>query len=260
MMEQFRKASTGPVAAVMEKVFDESGMREALQSQKSAEGESKAGAVENVEELIKSAAEYDRLSEDQEESGLVDYLQQIALFSDTDTYDPAGGKVSLMTLHSAKGLEFDNVFIIGLEEGLLPHERSMDNEKELEEERRLFFVGATRARAGLQISMARYRTVRGQTLRTIPSRFLYDVDVAVEEVRDAEYEDNEDKDWPGSDEEKNENVAKFGIEQLVRHKKFGLGRVQKYLDIGSDSVVVVKFNTGQTKSLMVKYAKLEKVE
>ena len=81
----------------------------------------------------------------------------------------------MMTLHSAKGLEFDNVFIVGVEEGLLPHERTADDGDETEEERRLFFVGITRAKTNLYITFAKYRQIRGQTLRTIPSQFLFEL-------------------------------------------------------------------------------------
>ena len=112
---------------------------------------------------------------------LVDYLQQIALFSDADAYNASVERVALMTLHSAKGLEFDTVFIVGVEEGLLPHERSADNENETEEERRLFFVGITRAKVNLFIAFAKYRQIRGQTLRTIPSQFLFELGLAFSE-------------------------------------------------------------------------------
>ena len=158
-----------------------------------------------------------------------------------------------MTLHAAKGLEFDNVFIIGAEEGLLPHERTdPDDDEDLEEERRLFFVGITRARAGLYISYAQYRTIRGQMLRTIPSQFLYELglDFAeyAEDVDDSDVRD--DVDYIKPDFEKG---------QLVRHDIFGLGRIEKFVDMGADSIVVVQFNTGQAKSLLLKYANLSKM-
>jgi DNA helicase-2/ATP-dependent DNA helicase PcrA len=159
----------------------------------------------------------------------------------------------LMTLHAAKGLEFENVFIIGLEEGLLPHERSGEDGDEVEEERRLFFVGITRAKAGLHISYCRYRTIRGQMLRTIPSQFLYELGINFNESSHRhqtydDYTDDDGRDIPG-----------FVKNQLVRHKKFGLGRVKEFIDMGEDSVVVVRFNTGQTKTLMLKYANLLKI-
>jgi DNA helicase-2/ATP-dependent DNA helicase PcrA len=174
MLEQFRKEIGGEVAPLAERVFIESGLRSSLESG-AAKDES---ALENVAELINAAGQYDQ---EAEEPSLLEYLQQISLFSDVDSYDASSERVALMTLHAAmhaaKGLEFENVFIVGLEDGLLPHERSSNDEAQLEEERRLFFVGITRAKTGLNISHARYRTVRGQMLRTIPSQFLYELGI-----------------------------------------------------------------------------------
>ena len=197
--------------------------------------------------MINAAHEYDKQTEN---PLLADYLQQISLFSDVDAYDTAKGTVALMTLHAAKGLEFENVFIVGLEEGLLPHERSNvdeDNEQ-LEEERRIFFVGITRAKTNLQISYAQYRTIRGQLLRTIPSRFLFELGTQF-----SESQKDHDRYY---DYETSQESSNFKIGQLVRHDSFGLGRVKNFVDVGENSIVVVKFNTGQTKSLMVKYANL----
>ncbi len=247
MIESFKKNMTGKVAPLMKRVFKETGLADTLQSG----GEAQQGAYENVVELINSAAAYDKQAE---EPSLIDYLQTIALYSDTDAYDPESGKVSLMTLHAAKGLEFDDVFMIGLEKGLLPHERSLDFDDDIEEERRLFFVGITRARKRLHISHARHRTVHGQFLRTVPSRFLFEIGYVVEEpvvadvldfADDHIYYDDEDSQTDG-----------FRTNELVEHGKFGLGRVKEFLDLGEESIVVVRFNSGLTKSLMIKHAKL----
>jgi len=248
MIEEFRKDISGSIASLAERVFTESGLADSLR----ASGPDGQNGLENVGELINAAAQYDRSTE---EPSLVDYLQQISLFSDTDAYDASGESVALMTLHAAKGLEFDNVFIIGLEEGLLPHERANTDhdDEELEEERRLLFVGITRAMSGLYISYARYRTVRGQTLRTIPSRFLFELgrEIKGNSDRDEYYDD---------DNHCFESGTHFEPNQLVRHQIFGLGRIKKYIDMGQNSVVVVKFNSGQTKSLMVQYANLSKID
>ena len=220
-------------------------------------------ALDNVGELINTAAAYDQQAE---QPSLVDYLQQIALFSDADAYDASVGRVALMTLHAAKGLEFDHVFIIGLEEGLLPHERGSGSEEETEEERRLFFVGMTRAKTSLLISYSQYRTIRGQTLRVIPSQFLYELGEALRPKQG--WEDAHDDSLPITPRSKSrarslshrtqEAEPEFVPGQLVRHKTFGLGRVKKYVDMGANSVVVVSFNTGQTKSLLLQYANLSK--
>ncbi len=241
LIDQFQKGLSGGVGPLAERVFRDCGLEKSL---KTAEDST---AIENVNELINAAHEYDKQTEN---PLLADYLQQISLFSDVDAYDTTKGTVALMTLHAAKGLEFENVFIVGLEEGLLPHERSNvdeDNEQ-LEEERRIFFVGITRAKTNLQISYAQYRTIRGQLLRTIPSRFLFELGTQFSEsqkVHDRYY-----------DYDTSQVTSSFKIGQLVRHDSFGLGRVRNFVDVGENSIVVVKFNTGQTKSLMVKYANL----
>ncbi len=244
MLKQFKKDIAGQVAPLAERVSVESGLVDSLQ----AAGPKGEGALENVNELISAAAVYD---EQAEQPSLVDYLQQISLFSDADAYDAESSRVALMTLHAAKGLEFENVFIVGVEDGLLPHERSNagEDEDELEEERRLFFVGITRAKTGLYISYARYRTVRGQMLRTIPSQFLFELGGdLVEQAQENRHYDDID----------NISQVHFEAGQLVRHKTFGLGRVKEFIDMGENSVVVVEFDSGQTKSLMVKYAGLSK--
>jgi DNA helicase-2/ATP-dependent DNA helicase PcrA len=248
MLEGFKKDITGEVAPLVERIFIESGLEKSLREA----GTDGQNAIDNVNELINAAAQYDQQAQD---LSLLDYLQQISLFSDVDAYDVSKGCVAFMTLHCAKGLEFENVFIVGVEEGLLPHERSnTDDEDELEEERRLFFVGITRAKSGLYISFAQYREIRGQRLRMIPSQFLFELGT----------------DFTGLAQENNfsSDIPQYAIRntqydfvpgQLVRHKLFGLGAVREFIDMGENSVVVVKFNTGQTKSLMLKYADLTKV-
>jgi len=249
MIEQFKKDIAGPVAPLAERVFSESGLESQLIAAKDQ------NALDNVNELLNAAANYDKQSE---EPSLLDYLQQIALFSDADAYDASKGCVALMTLHAAKGLEFENVFIIGLEDGLLPHERSSSDQDELEEERRLLFVGITRAKTQLNISYAQYRTVRGQMLRTIPSQFLYELGIEIKEPDEFYDSEDSDEDWDGDSERSNRTFPRFSPGQLVRHKTFGLGAVKEFMDMGDNSIVVVRFNTGQTKSLMVKHAGLLK--
>ena len=238
MLELFKKDSTGPAAPISERVFVESGLKESLKGA----GEDGKNALENVNELLNAAAQYDRQAE---QPSLLEYLQQVSLLSDIDTYDSSAGRIALMTLHCAKGLEFENVFIVGAEEGLLPHERTNTNESEddLEEERRLLFVGITRAKEGLFISCARYRTIRGQMLRTIPSQFLFELGIDLTETTNVIA-----------------SASQFATGQLVQHNSFGLGRVKELIDMGENSVVVVRFNTGQTRTLMLKYANLSKVD
>jgi DNA helicase-2/ATP-dependent DNA helicase PcrA len=262
MIERFKKDSSGKVAPLAERIFNESGLSELI---KSSEPEWK-DKTENVDELINTAAYYDQQAE---QPSLVEYLQQISLVSDVDAYDTAAERVALMTLHAAKGLEFEDVFIIGLEDGLLPHERTnTGNEDDLEEERRLFFVGITRAKTGLFISRARYRTIRGQLMRTVPSPFLYELGTDFAETasschscgsRNPFAKLSDYADITTGIDDTSQILHDFVAGQLVRHKTFGLGRVKEFIDMGEDSEVVVKFNTGQTKSLMVKCAGLSKM-
>jgi DNA helicase-2/ATP-dependent DNA helicase PcrA len=258
MMHGLAREAQGRVAPLVEKVFQLSGYEQSLRSA-GLEGQA---ALENVEELINTAAAYDRQAES---PALVDYLQQIALFSDADAYDATVDRIALMTLHAAKGLEFEHVFIIGLEEGLLPHERAANRPEELEEERRLFFVGITRAKTNLSISYSQYRTFRGQVLRTVPSQFLYELGPGL--VHEAPEPQDDGGEFPSRRAESRRAPrpretapsAAFNPGELVRHKIFGLGRVKKFVDMGPSSVIVVSFNSGQTKSLLLQYADLTRV-
>ena len=157
-----------PVAEVVRGVLAESGYEEALKAQKTLEAE---GRLENVEELVGVAVEYDRRAE---EPGLDAFLQEISLYSDTDAYADTTSLLTLMTLHNAKGLEFPVVFISGMEEGVFPHQRSLD-EQNVEEERRLAYVGITRAMDRLYLVHARARTLWGTAQYNLPSRFLDEI-------------------------------------------------------------------------------------
>ncbi|HBG26245.1 MAG: hypothetical protein A2Y10_08020 [Planctomycetes bacterium GWF2_41_51] len=256
MIEDFQTEKDGPAAIIMERVFKQSGMYEALKIETAEEDYSKAPPIDNVYELINSAKRFD----EQHNAGLVDFIQHIALFSDTDAYDSRSGKVSLMTLHCAKGLEFDNVIIAGLEQGLLPHERSVENPQELEEERRLFFVGITRAKKNLCVTLCRYRTIHGQTMRTIRSQFLFEAGLEPKELEQKEVVEEKDAlDYDNTDSQVRHEIGlKEG--QLVSHIKFGTGRISKIHNLGADSVVEVQFRNGMIKQLMLKYANLTIVE
>ena len=155
----------GP-ADLAEKVMEESGYRDALAAESSIEAE---GRLENLMELIAQMREYEKEAEEPTLSG---FLERVALVSDVDGYDAAKGAVSLMTVHTAKGLEFPTVFITGMEERIFPHARSVDDDSAVEEERRLCYVAVTRARKHLLLSRVRRRRLSGQELPGIPSRFL----------------------------------------------------------------------------------------
>jgi DNA helicase-2/ATP-dependent DNA helicase PcrA len=179
-------AGLGP-ASLAEKVLEESGYRDALAAEQTMEAE---GRMENLLELVAQMREYEREAEDPTLHG---FLERIALASDVDGYDPDKGAVSLMTVHTAKGLEFPVVFITGLEERIFPHARSVDDDAAVEEERRLCYVAVTRARAKLHLSRVRRRRLSGQELPGVPSRFLRDLPPeSVDQIvmaRPAEYTD-----------------------------------------------------------------------
>jgi DNA helicase II / ATP-dependent DNA helicase PcrA len=170
LMNQLREAApTLGVAGLAEKVLEDSGYRDALAAEASLEAE---GRMENLLELVAQMREYER---EAEEPSLNGFLERIALASDVDGYDPEKGAVSLMTVHTAKGLEFPWVFLTGLEENIFPHARSVDDDAAIEEERRLCYVAVTRAMRRLFLTRVRRRRLSGQELPGIPSRFLRDL-------------------------------------------------------------------------------------
>ena len=159
---------TDTVPDLLEKVLETSSYIEDLKSQRTIEAE---GRIENLQEMVGVAIEYQETSDS---PSLEEFLQQAALQSDQDEMSDSEGQVTLMTLHNAKGLEFPVVFIIGCEEGVFPHSRSMD-EGNLEEERRLCYVGMTRSRERLYLTYARRRSLFGDTTYNLPSRFLKEI-------------------------------------------------------------------------------------
>lgn len=165
-------------------VLTETGLEAMYAEEGEVQGESR---IQNVQELVTAATRYaSELPEDERPPTLAGFLSHVSLVSDQDAVDPTAGCVMLMTLHAAKGLEFPVVFLVGLEEGLLPHERALKvgRDDELEEERRLCFVGLTRARERLYVSYCRERVIRGQVTPRAPSRFLAEFEApgAIEHV------------------------------------------------------------------------------
>ena len=163
------------VASIVRRVLDESGYSAMLQGQDTLEAE---GRVENLEELVGVAAEYDQRADAPSLDG---FLQEISLYSDIDTMADTSELITFMTLHNAKGLEFPVVFITGLEEGVFPHQRSLDDQN-LEEERRLAYVGITRAMDRLYLLHARQRNLWGGSMYGLPSRFLTEIPADLVEV------------------------------------------------------------------------------
>ncbi len=245
-----------PVAGLVRTIIRRAKLEEHLHR----EGVQGDERIENIEELVTAAAEYDERTAEGSAAG---FLEQVALVADVDTWDDRRDAVTLMTLHSAKGLEFPAVFITGLEEGLFPHERAMSDGRDLEEERRLCYVGITRAKRVLVMTHARERTRFGLRSSAIPSRFLGELpQSAVEHVERGGAGSHEEEPkrprsfWSGSDEE--EGGLMPG--DTVRHRTCGVGHVLALDGWGETRRAKVKFRTGGVQTLVLKYAKLEKLE
>ncbi len=175
------ETDTVPVEQLIEDVMNKTGYMEELQAEQTPQSESRA---ENLKELISVARDF--LKDEGEEKTLAHFLEHVALVSDIDDAQLDNDRITLMTLHSAKGLEFPVVFLAGMEEGLFPHSRSLMDDEQLEEERRLCYVGITRAKQVLYLSSAGMRTIYGRTSPSEPSRFLEEIpDSLVHEYRRA---------------------------------------------------------------------------
>ena len=239
--------------AFIDLVLGASGYRKALEADRSPEAEAR---LENLEELIAAAEEYTATAP---EPTLEGFLDGVALLSDIDELKDAASRVTLMTLHSAKGLEFPAVFLAGLEEGVFPHARSMDDQDEIEEERRLCYVGVTRARERLYLSYALHRRIHGYGVGE-PSRFLREMpeehltllnagraEPGFAAARRVEPFEPEEEHWP----------IKVGAR--VRHARFGEGLVVGVERDGSDTIVTVGFASVGRKRLSLQYAHLEEI-
>ncbi len=247
----------GRVQAIMDDVVKRSGMEAALRKI----GGDELDELANVNELLSAAAEYDKETSDGE---LADYLNAVTLMSDADHMKDGEGAITLMTLHAAKGLEFPVVAMIGLEEGCLPHARARDDANQMEEERRLCFVGITRAQQRLILGKAQYRTIRGLRERTVPSPFLMEMPQEALEIIDragvpnsAGMASDDPFGRPSYFDQSADPTGKFRKGQLVRHPQFGLGRISDLQTTGSGTRVIVNFNTAGQKTLILEYARLE---
>ena len=191
---------------------------------------------------------------------LREFLQSIALASDSDAIDPHLGVVTLMSLHAAKGLEFHTVAIVGLEEGLLPHARSLASPDGIEEERRLFFVGMTRAQRSLIVTSCASRATHGVRMSTIPSGFLRELPSDRLEIIDqarSGWESSDESSSRGSRLEHSPAARGMTVGTTVRHGLFGIGRIEEVLPRGSMTSVTVRFRTAGVRTVVLEYAKLE---
>jgi len=214
---------------------------------------------ENILELHAVAREYDSLDP---RDALAAFLEKISLVSDVDELDERSNAVTLITLHQAKGLEFPVVFITGIEEGLLPHRKSVDID-EIEEERRLCYVGITRAKERVYLLYAQHRSFFGNSSRTMPSRFLKDIPEELITHRNS-WEDQEDKFTPITSiysrlTAKSAEAMKLEIGDRVRHKLFGDGVVISCYTSPDDQEITVAFTTAGIKRLLLSLAPIEKL-
>ena len=256
-----RAEEEGPVAGLLEAVLNESGYLEALAAERTIEAE---GRAENLEALVAGAAEFDLEREREGESEvppLEEYLQQISLYSEQDGLSAEESLITLMTLHNAKGLEYDTVFIVGCEDGAFPHMRALEEGGE-EEERRLCYVGITRARQRLYMTWARERRLFGRAERNLPSRFVDELPAELTERHSSA---------PGAavgigwDSGENAGAAapvdpgptlELRTGDDVVHASFGDGVVTA---VESGGVVVVRFaSDGSERKLMADYAPIRR--
>ena len=242
-------ASTASPADLLEQVLEQTGYRAMLEAERTFESQ---GRLENLDELIGVAREFAERGE--EDASLATFLQDISLYSDSDALNEPRPEVTLMTIHNAKGLEFPIVFVIGLEEGLFPHQRSLDEGDEAEE-RRLCYVGMTRAQQSLVLTHAHSRTIFGMRGYNLPSRFLSELP-ADEIERERRAPAWQAPPMPAGMRSQEQPVPDLSIGDEVRHATLGEGTV-----IGIDrDVVAVRFREdGSERRLMLGYAPLERI-
>ena len=257
-----------PLEKFLDVVLEKTGYRAALEQM----GEEGTFRLENVEELKSSILTYQN---EAEEPSLGGFLEEISLYTDVDKYEPEQDVVMLMTVHSAKGLEFQNVFLVGMEQGVFPGNRSLDSREDLEEERRLAYVALTRAKKKLTLTTAASRMLFGMTMRNLPSQFLTEIDRQL-----IEQEASQRQSRRGISADKPESVQsislqrqmasakpqkykaepkEFHVGERVRHATFGDGTVLAITKMANDAMLEVGFDQVGTKRLMASHPKIKKL-
>lgn len=261
------------VTELLEKIIEETGYVAELQAENTDEAKAR---IENIDELISKVVSYE---EETDHPTLSGFLEEVALIADIDSVDESDNRVLLMTLHSAKGLEFPNVYLAGMEDGIFPSYMTIvgDDPMELEEERRLCYVGITRAMKELTLTAARQRMVRGETQYNKVSRFVREIPRDLVELA----QDREEKQtWkpdkpdtyaklrqvyradtfsPKTFQVKKADGLEYGVGDTVRHIKFGNGVVKNVVDGGKDFEVTVDFDKVGVKKMFASFAKLKKI-
>ena len=281
-MELSREVDDISDGSIIDKILEMFGYREAMVKQ-GIEGEVR---LENIAELKSSIINY---AKENEGASLSDFLENVALVSDIDSYEAGEDRVVLMTMHSAKGLEFDTVFVVGAEENIFPGYRSQFDPMEVEEERRLAYVAITRAKRTLYFTCAKQRMLYGQTMRNKVSRFISEIppkymqyndttaitasaksETTARPQRRESYLRNNTYTRPasgrtsagagyGSTVSGNTAVETFSAGDRVKHNTFGEGTVLSSKPMGGDMLLEIAFDTQGTKKLAAKFAKLKKI-
>lgn len=262
------------VSELLQKIIEETGYVTELEAENTEESQAR---IENIDELISKAVSYEEESETPTLSG---FLEEVALIADIDSVDDNDNRVLLMTLHSAKGLEFPNVYLAGMEDGMFPSYMTIvgDDPTELEEERRLCYVGITRAMKELTLTAAQQRMIRGETQYNKVSRFIREIPRELVELG-REPKERKITSMPQSNntyarmrqtyskntfspktfEVKKAEGLNYGVGDTVRHIKFGTGTVTAIVDGGKDYEVTVDFDKVGIKKMFASFAKLKKV-
>ncbi|MDY4669552.1 MAG: DNA helicase PcrA [Oliverpabstia sp.] len=262
------------VSELLQKIIEETGYVTELEAENTEESQAR---IENIDELISKAVSYEEESEAPTLSG---FLEEVALIADIDSVDDNDNRVLLMTLHSAKGLEFPNVYLAGMEDGMFPSYMTIvgDDPTELEEERRLCYVGITRAMKELTLTAAQQRMIRGETQYNKVSRFIREIPRELVELG-REPKERKITSMPQSNntyarmrqtyskntfspktfEVKKAEGLNYGVGDTVRHIKFGTGTVTSIVDGGKDYEVTVDFDKVGIKKMFASFAKLKKV-
>ena len=252
LMQELRafRQEGASIRSLIEVIWERSGYMAELESERTIES---LGRIENLKELAGVAAEF---SERLPDGGLDDFLAQISLVSEQDEYDEEEMAATLMTLHNAKGLEFPVVFIVGMEDGVFPHIRSLGSPEELEEERRLAYVGLTRAKQRLYLTLARSRSLWGGSSYNPPSRFLKEVpDEFVTSLGDP---------GPMSASTRYPNLERatsgWRVGQEVSHTRWGLGVITSLSGSGEKAEATIHFSDEGEKRVVLAYAPIKQVD
>lgn len=276
LFEFMGEAEETSVKQLIINVMQRTGYQEQLELGRNAQDQSR---LENLQELLSAAEDFaEKAARNGDEASLENFLSEVALVSDIDDAELGDEAVTLMTLHSAKGLEFPTVFLVGMEEGIFPHARTLGDEEEIEEERRICYVGITRAERHLYLSNAKMRMIYGDTLSRRPSRFLQEVPRnLIHEYRRPQQQKVVLRDVPREQDSRPRTTnwflqnkssfvpkeasssASFKAGDRVNHKKWGLGTIVAVKDTEDGQEVKVAFNGGGIRSLLTKYAVLQKV-